>query len=215
VADVLVNGNRDTFAIQRWVDVSGPKGGVTWATIEAPLVSIGDIRIFSWDANYVPARPYIYSSVLNNGWSTNFQEFQGGDFTFRYALRGHAGTDPDARFGWEVTSPLLARVPKSVEHAAAPLPPSAGFFEVLPANVVLVNAKRAEDRRGFVLRLFETAGRKVEVSVKCGFKLKGQAALVRLTEDLPEGGGKNLRIAQDTILSEIGPFEIQTIRVSP
>jgi hypothetical protein len=32
VADVLVKGNRDTFAVQRWVDVSGPKGGVTWAT---------------------------------------------------------------------------------------------------------------------------------------------------------------------------------------
>ena len=56
VADVLVKGNRDTFAVQRWVDVSGPKGGVTWATVEAPLVSVGDIRIFSWDANYVPSR---------------------------------------------------------------------------------------------------------------------------------------------------------------
>ena len=95
VADVLVKGNRDTFAVQRWVDVSGPKGGVTWATVEAPLVSVGDIRIFSWDPNYVPSRAHLYSSVLNNGWSTNFQEFQGGDFTFRYALRGHAGTEPD------------------------------------------------------------------------------------------------------------------------
>jgi hypothetical protein len=96
VADVLVKGNRDTFAMQRWVDVSGPAGGVTWATVEAPLVSLGDIRIFSWDADYVPSPAHIYSSVLNGGWSTNFQEVQGGDVTFRYALRGHAGKEPDA-----------------------------------------------------------------------------------------------------------------------
>lgn len=215
VADVLVKGNRDTFAVQRWVDVSGPTGGVTWATVEAPLVSLGDIRIFSWDANYVPARAHIYSSVLNNGWSTNFQEFQGGDFTFRYALRGHSGTEPDARFGWEVTSPLLARAPKPAERGPARLPPAAGFFEVSPANVVLVNAKRAEDGRGIIIRLFETAGRKVQARVKCGFKPAGKATLVRLTEDLPEGAPKTLPIDNDTILSEIGPFEIQTIRIAP
>jgi len=215
VADVLVKGNRDTFAVQRWVDVSGPKGGVTWATVDAPLVSVGDIRIFSWDSNYVPSRAHIYSGVLNNGWSTNFQEFQGGDFTFRYALRGHAGTEPDARFGWETTSPLLARAAKSAERGPTRLPSTAGFFEVSPANVVLVNAKRAEDGRGLVIRLFETGGRKVEARVKCGFKPAAKATLVRLTEDLPEGGGKALNVDQDTILSEIGPFEIQTIRVGP
>jgi hypothetical protein len=213
VADVLVNGNRDTFAVQRWVDVSGPQGGVTWATVEAPLVSLGDIRIFSWDANYVPARAHVYSSVLNNGWSTNFQEFQGGDFTFRYSLRGHTGTEPDARFGWEVTNPLLARMAKPAEPAPARLPPSAGFFEVSPANVVLVNAKRAEDGRGVVIRLFETGGRKVPARVKGGFQPGAKAAVVRLTEDLPEGGGQGLRVEEDSILTEIGPFEIQTIRV--
>ena len=214
VADVLVKGNRDTFALQRWVDVSGPKGGVTWATVDAPLVSVGDIRIFSWDATYVPSRSYIYSSALNNGWSTNFQEFQGGDFTFRYALRGHAGTEPDARFGWETTSPLLARAAKPARQSPAGLSPTVGFFEVSPANVILVNAKRAEDGRGMVIRLFETAGRKVEARVSgLSIRRAGEAAVVRLTEDLPEGGGKALRRDKDAILTEIGPFEIQTIRV--
>jgi hypothetical protein len=214
VADVLVKGNRDTFAVQRWVDVSGPKGGVTWATIEAPLVSVGDIRIFSWDADYVPSRAHVYSSALNNGWSTNFQEFQGGDFTFRYSLRGHAGTEPDARFGWETTSPLLARAAKPGKPASAGLSPSTGFFEVSPANVVLVNVKRAEDGQGVVVRLFETAGRKVEARVKCGFKPVDKAALVRLTEDLPPEGAKALKVDNQTVVSEIGPFEIQTIRVA-
>jgi alpha-mannosidase len=81
--------------------------------------------------------------------------------------------------------------------------------------VILVNAKRADDGQGLVLRLFETAGRKVEARVKCGFKQPRKASLVRLTEDLPPSGGKPLSIDKDTILSEIGPFEIQTIRVAP
>ena len=81
--------------------------------------------------------------------------------------------------------------------------------------MILVNAKRAEDGRGLVIRLFETAGRKVEARVKCGLKLPGNAAVVRLTEDAPEGGTKTLAIDKDTIISEIGPYEIQTIRVGP
>ena len=85
--DVQEAGNRDTFAIQHWAHVGNDQGGVTWATVQAPLVSVGDIRIFKWDPSYVPERAHIYSSVLNNGWSTNFQEFQGGDFTFNFALR--------------------------------------------------------------------------------------------------------------------------------
>ncbi|GEM_PF-3080520 len=212
VADVDLKGNRDTFAVQRWVDVSGPKGGVTWATVEAPLISLGDIRIFSWNPDYVPSRSFIYSSVHNNGWSTNFQEFQGGDFTFRYAFRGHAGTEPDARFGWEATSPLLTRTLEPAGETRKNATTAAGFFDVSPANVVLVNAKRAEDGSGLVIRLFETAGRRVEAQVKCGFEPAGKATLVRLTEDSPEGG-KPLKLEKDTIYTDIGPFEIQTIRV--
>ena len=128
---------------------------------------------------------------------------------------GTRATEPDARFGWETTSPLLARVAKAAGQSPPRLPPAAGYFEVSPANVVLVNAKRAEDGCGFVVRLFETAGRKVEARVKCGFTPAGKAAVVRLTEDLPDGGAEDRRIEKDTILSEIGPYEIQTIRVSP
>ena len=211
VADVLVKGNRDTFAVQRWVDVSGPKGGVTWATIEAPLVSVGDIRIFSWDPNYVPARAHIYSSVLNNGWSTNFQEFQGGDFVFNFALRAHgAEAGPDARFGWETSTPLLGI---DVRQGKGTLPPSASLAGVAPENVVLVNLKRAEDGDGWIVRLYETAGRRVVARVTWGMQTPRSAAVTRLTEDpLPEGSAP-LTVADKTIESTIGPFEIQTIRV--
>ena len=66
-----------------------------------------------------------------------------------------------------------------------------------------------------VIRLFETAGRKVEARVKCGFQPAGKVTLVRLTEDLPKGTPKTLRVDNDTITTQIGPFEIQTLHISP
>ena len=210
--DVQEAGNRDTFAIQHWAHVGNDTGGVTWMTMQAPLVSAGDIRIFSWDPSYVPARAHIYSSVLNNGWSTNFQEFQGGDFVFRYALRAHgAGAGPDARFGWESATPLLG---VDVPRGTGALPPAASLLAVAPENVVLVNLKRAEDKDGWIVRLYETAGRRVTARMTWGLRAPARAAVVRLTEEPYPGGAVPLAIEGRTFESAIGPFEIQTLRVS-
>ncbi len=40
-ADQLPGTRRDFFTIQRWADVSNQRHGVTWANVEAPLVSVG------------------------------------------------------------------------------------------------------------------------------------------------------------------------------
>ncbi|MHB8971204.1 MAG: glycoside hydrolase family 38 N-terminal domain-containing protein [Pirellulaceae bacterium] len=211
VTDVQEAGNRDTFAIQHWAHVGNDQGGVTWATVQAPIVSVGDIRIFKWDPSYVPERAHIYSSVLNNGWSTNFQEFQGGDFTFNYALRAHgAAAGPDARLGWESATPLLGI---DVRQGQGTLPPTASFLGVAPENVVLVNLKRAEDGDGWIVRLYETAGRRVATRLTWGMQTPQSAAVTRLTEDPLPAGNIPLTVADKTIESTIGPFEIQTIRV--
>jgi alpha-mannosidase len=209
--DVQEAGNRDTFAIQHWAHVGNDTGGVTWATVQAPLVSVGDIRIFKWDASYVPARAHIYSSVLNNGWSTNFQEFQGGDFAFNFALRAHgADAGPDARFGWDASTPLLGI---DVPQGNGTLPASASLLSVAPENVVLVNVKRAEDGDGWIVRLYETAGRRVAARVSWGLHTPTSAAVTRLTEGPLPDGSAACTCTDKTIESIIGPFEIQTIRV--
>ena len=204
-------GNRDTFAIQHWAHVGNDQGGVTWTTVQAPIVSVGDIRIFKWDPSYVPASAHIYSSVLNNGWSTNFQEFQGGNFSFNFALRAH-GTNggPDTRFGWESATPLLGIC---VSQGTGRFPPQASLVDVSPANVVLVNLKRAEDGDGWIIRLYETAGRRVEARLTWGTQVPKTAAVTRLTEEPLPAGSPELTVADKTIESSIGPFEIQTIRV--
>jgi alpha-mannosidase len=209
--DVQEAGNRDTFAIQHWAHVGNDQGGVTWTTVQAPLVSVGDMRIFKWDPTYVPVRAHIYSSVLNNGWSTNFQEFQGGDFTFDYSLRAHGpGAGPDARLGWESATPLQAI---HVTHGKGALPPSASLLSVAPANVVLVNLKRAEDGAGWIVRLYETAGCRTAARLSWNLWTPHTAALTRLTEDPLPGSDSALQVVDKSIESTIGPFEIQTLRV--
>ena len=93
------------------------------------------------------------------------------------------------------------------------LPPSASFLSVAPENVVLVNLKRAEDGDGWIVRLYETAGRSVAARVTWGLQTPKTAAVTRLTEDLLPGDSAALPIAEKTIASPLGPFEIQTIRV--
>ncbi len=209
--DVQKAGNRDTFAIQHWAHVGNDTGGVTWAAVQAPLVSVGDIRIFRWDPDYVPTRAHIYSSVLNNGWSTNFQEFQGGDFTFQYALRAHGPqAGPDPRFGWDAATPVL---PIGVREGQAALPAAASLVSVAPENVVLVNVKRAEDGEGWIVRLYETLGRRVAARMQWGLHTPTSAVVTRLTEDPLPPLDAALPIADKTVESVLGPYEIQTIRV--
>ena len=209
--DIQEAGNRDTYAIQHWAHVGNDQGGVTWCTHEAPLVSVGDIRIFKWDPTYVPSRAHIYSSVLNNGWSTNFQEFQGGDFQFRYSLRAHgAGTGPDARLGWESAAPLQAI---NVKQGHGKLPVSGSLLRVEPDGVALVNLKRAEDGDGWIVRLYETAGQRVTARLNWGMWSPKTAVVTGLTEDSLPDPTTSLKVQDRVVETILGPYEIQTLRV--
>ena len=39
--DQLPGACKNWFTVQRWVDVSNDEYGVTWATLDAPLVEVG------------------------------------------------------------------------------------------------------------------------------------------------------------------------------
>ena len=98
-------------------------GGVTWATLDAPLVEVGGITATMLGSQKIPAiwRKHIeptqtfYSWAMNNHWGTNYLAYQQGPVTFRYALRPHNGTDIAAasRFAIGLAQPLLASASQS------------------------------------------------------------------------------------------------------
>ncbi len=163
----IINGERDMFpcanrnwiSVQRWVDVSNDKWGVTWAPVDAPLVtpcSLSD----RWMQPFPPKNGTLFSFLMTNVWATNYRAGQGGDFTFRYAITSHKGPlnrTAATCFGRDVARPLVARL--LAENQAGPLPEKSwSFGQIDGRGVVLQALKCAEDGDGLVVRLRDVSG---------------------------------------------------------
>jgi hypothetical protein len=151
--DLVKGANRRRFAIQGFVDASGPGGGVTIAPLDAFLLRT-DLEPLSFEA-------------LGN--DQNFKEVskdQGGatEFRFRYALRAHAGGYDGANaFAWSRSVAMPIEVQRGrISRAPAPGP------VVDPARAIALALKPPDDPslRGVVLRVRETAGRAGPVSIE-------------------------------------------------
>lgn len=169
-ADQLPGACFNWYSVQRWVDVSNAQRGVTWATLDAPLMEIGAITanllgpvpLSEW-LTKAPESQTIYSWAQNNHWHTNYKADQPGVTTFRYVVRPHGGGYSGAeaaRFGLETTRPLVA-APAPPDQ---PPPPSLLLLDT--ADVLVETLKASDDGRGFVVRLFGVSGRDKEVSLR-------------------------------------------------
>ena len=116
--DQLPGSCKQWLTVGRWADVSNRDYGVTWATLDAPLIEVGAITADKlaqssdpalWLARLPPSQT-LFSYVMNNYWITNYRAFQSGPTMFRYSILPHGPYDPAAaqRFGMERSQPLLA-----------------------------------------------------------------------------------------------------------
>jgi alpha-mannosidase len=132
-----------------------------------------------------------------------------GHQDFAYALYPHAGTWKEAmtvRHGYEYNYPLTAEA--TTTHGGA-LPASHSFASVAPENVVLTAVKKAEDAKGLIFRVYESAGKDstVEFHVPPG----ATGATVTNMMETPEGSA--LAVNGDIVKAPIHPYEILTVRV--
>ena len=151
--DLVRGANTRRFAIQGFVDASGPRGGVTVAPVDAFLLRTG-------------LEPLSFEALGND---QNFKEVtkdQDGatEFRFRYALRAHSDDyDGAEAFAWSrsVAMPIEARRGR-LSHAPEPGP------VVDPARAIALALKPPDDPSlpGVVLRVRETAGRTGPVSIE-------------------------------------------------
>lgn len=152
---------KNWLPVGRWIDVSSKEVGVTWATLDAPLVELGGITATMlgsqktpdvWRKHIEPTQT-VYSWVMNNHWGTNYLAHQEGPVTFRYALRPHgewSGAEA-SRFAIGLTQPLLS------SFAAAVAPPTPSLVQVEPADVLALALKPSNDGKALVMRLFGAA----------------------------------------------------------
>jgi len=159
---------KNWFSVQRWVDISNDKFGLTWSPVDAPLVEVGGITanlIGSqtnpdvWIQHLTPSQT-IYSWVMNNHWHTNYRAEQEGPTVFRFAIRPHRrfAADDAARFGVACSQPLI------VLPASGPLP-AKPRLELSSDKVVVTAFKPSDDGKAWIVRVFGASGQPEKVKL--------------------------------------------------
>ena len=100
--DQMPSACKNWLTVGRWADVANRDFGVTWVTLDAPLVQVGGITATllnsqtnpdTWRKTIEPTQQ-LYSWAMNNHWGTNYRAYQEGPTVFRFVLRPHRRLDP-------------------------------------------------------------------------------------------------------------------------
>ncbi len=163
--DQIAGSNKNWFNTQYFVDVSNAKFGVTWSSLDAPLMEVGGITANLLGGGYDPKEwlsrigptQAIYSWALNNHWYTNYRADQEGALTFRYSVQAHGLYAPDRayRFGAGLAQPLL--VFEGVENAP--------LLAVSDVRVVVTSLKPSNDGKALIARLWCVSDRPANVTL--------------------------------------------------
>jgi hypothetical protein len=149
--------NRAWTAAQHFVDISNETLGVTWCSLDAPLIESGRITANNtggwdgkgdvWPSKIAPGST-IYSWVMNNHWFTNTPLTQEGPVAFRYAVRLHGKYDAARanRFGLEHSQPLIA-----LATSKNPIGPP--LFAAANDRVTVTILKSTADGKAMIARL--------------------------------------------------------------
>jgi alpha-mannosidase len=215
--DMLKGASLEWFSVQKWMAVHNSHLAVDIVPVDASLASFGDINRGEWPEEFHPKTSTIFSYAMNNYWHTNYRAGQGGTFTFRYVMTSADHLDPVAltRLGSEsMEAPAIDMVASQdkVGNPDEPLPAEGtSFLEINAPNIALVTWKLAEDSKGTILRLQETAGQVSEVTVQLPHTKIHSANLCNSVED----NLRDLDVAGNLIHLTMQPHEVLTIRLTP
>ena len=209
--DELAGGSREWYLPTTFASVYNPQLTAAVVPLDAPLVAFGDIVRGSWPSEFKPTSSAIFSWLMNNYWGTNFPAWQGGDFTFRYAITSSAKFSPQSltRFGLEALTPF-ERDDVSSSQDASPLPnQEASLLEMANSGVTLLTWKRAEDGDGTLLRLQDTTGESSDVKIHSQFLTFERAWVC----DLLEQKQSELKTDGENLNVPIKAFQVLTLRL--
>ena len=205
-ADQIPGSCKNWFTVGRWADVSNQKEGVTWVTLDAPLIEIGGITATLlnsqtnpdiWRKRVGPAQRF-YSWVMNNHWSSNYRAFQEGPTVFRYILRPHGKLDTaDAtRFATGCSQPLLAiaALDTAGRGSRRAIPLSEPLLRLSSDDVVVSDLKPADDGKAWIVRLFGVSGQDSSITLDWGSRAPKAIFLSDTAEDKLELAGKTISV---------------------
>jgi hypothetical protein len=167
--DQIPGSCKNWLEVGQWADVSNDQLGITWVTLDAPLLEAGGITATLlggqsnpdvWRKKIEPTQK-IYSWAINNHWETNYRAYQEGIITFRYALRPHAQFSPAeaTRFATGLTQPLVVARALDKEHT---LP----LLTVSNKDVIVQALKPSEDGKAWIVTLFNSSDHAARTSLQ-------------------------------------------------
>jgi hypothetical protein len=204
-ADQIAGSCKDFFGLQNSADLSSGRYGLTWVSLDAPLIEIGTATdetpgpkgARNWKTA-VPASQRLFSYALNNYWHTNYKADQEGLITLRYIVQPHLGNDLGAakRIGLDGERPLLAAPAAAALRGADPI------LRVGSPDIVVTSLRPSRDGRAIIARLYNATLHPVQTAIA------GRSATTALLSDPDERPGAAVR---GPLL--FAPAEIVTLRI--
>jgi len=158
--DQLPGSCKDYLSSGRWLDLSNKEYGVTWTTVESPLVEIGAmtderpaVKGYRAWRTAIPEGTTFYSYAMNNYWHTNYNADQEGTATTHYTVTPHGvfSTADAYRWGVESSQPLIVRTVSSTAPAPGTL------FGVSATSIVTTSLMPSIDGKAMMVRLFNAS----------------------------------------------------------
>ncbi|MBA7592153.1 hypothetical protein ES708_34330 [subsurface metagenome] len=157
----LPGSSSDWNVAQNFVSVKGDKGQIIIVSNEVPLWHFSDFNMGKFERYPTAGKPWLYSWVMNNYWTTNFRAYQEGGFNWTYQITTSKDTTITAatKFGWGVRNPLLTRTfPEGKDEFSQPMVKTLEL--VGDPNAILINSRPAFTSDGSILLHFrEVDGR--------------------------------------------------------
>ncbi|RLD16420.1 MAG: hypothetical protein DRI36_05695 [Caldiserica bacterium] len=222
--DQFPGSNTDYYTIQNWATVYNEEIGITFSSIEAPIVEFGGLwpGYVSGAHHCVTPKGYghkflnkftkghIYSYIINNNFRTNFKNTQVSDCLFRYSFTSHRGDwrkSKSYQFGWGIHNPLIPVCIKGKKEGI--LKKSMSFCQVDKPNVLFLTLKEAENKDGLIIRFIETEGKDTVVRISLPFLKIKKVYQTNLMEE----NQKRISVEKNIIKIPIKGFGIATIRI--
>ncbi len=154
--DIQKGANHVFYCLENYITAVEGQNGLCIIAKDSPLVSLGNTGVYRFMNNYrVPEEPIAYFNLFNNMWGTNFPQWIGGDFSFRYVLFG---------FEKEYEKSILERatiLKEGVELTGNRLKKGISKF---PKHMQLINVRNVNS--GMILRFRDLFGEKALRSIQ-------------------------------------------------
>jgi len=225
--DQLPGSNTDYYAMQHWADVSNEDGGVVFTPLDSPMAEFGGLYAtcvsgahhhftnpeygHEWLKPGSLTKGHIYSMLFYNNYGTNFVNTHAGEILLRFSFAGHKGDwrdDSVRRYGWDLANPCWCIYLPGGQTGSLPAK-SHSFVTIDAGNVELCTYKPAEDGKGLILRVMETAGKATKTTIKLSNVKIDKATLTNTMEE----GGEKLTHAAGSVKVSLAAFGTATVRL--